>query len=440
MFDEGRIQARLDRLQRGGHLSKVGGGTFETYSVDDCRRFTAQLLPVCTDDGTFTRPLTRDEARFIAVDGARAAVDVRYFLERYVWIRRDGSRLGPLFPLWASQEHLLNTCARLERERRETKHPDGVLVDVLKARQLGVSTLTQAIIAHRAIFYGYTMGLIAANVPMQSTYLYSLCNLTIDYVPPWLRPTVLAHPANGPLRLNNGSAVQVESGLTMTGTEMEESQGRRGQLGTGRTYGAVHLSEIALWPYPEMMDVSLLPAIPRTPLTFCVRESTAQGRNNYWHQQWQLATKSRTRFTPLFIPWFIERSKYWLPPPANWSPRPETLAYVRRAEQHAPRWLFGQSVHLTKEQIYWYETERSAAEARDAYEPGSLAYFLANYPADPEESFQHTGRSIFGPLLLERHKSTSRQHRPEGIHTILDVQPKADLADLADLAALPRHP
>lgn len=430
MFADEIIARSIDRLHAAGELRHLDNQLVR-YSVDDARVMTAQLLPAY-DEKTqrWRRPRSPEEARFIANEQLLCGIDVRYWLERYCYIRREGNRLAPLAPLWASQVHILDALARLQAQRHRDQHPDGCLIDILKARQLGASTMTQAIIAHRAIFYPHTFGLIAANVPLQSVYLFSMLELTLAYTPAWMRSAELAHPAAGPLRLANGSVVSVESGQTMTGTEMEEGQGRRGQLGVGRTYGCAHLSEIPLWPYPEMMDSSLLPAIPRARRTFCVREATAQGRNNYWHVQWQLDVRDQTRFMPVFIPWFIEPEKYWLPPKDGWTPSSETLAYVQRAEAHAPRWLFGRSVKLTKEQICWYETERAAAEARDAYEPGSLAYFLANYPAEPEESFQHTGRSVFGPLLLERLKAASRQLRPEGIATVVEVQPRADLAAL----------
>ena len=38
----------------------------------------------------------------------------------------------------------------------------------------------------------------------------------------------------------------------------------------------------------------------------------------------------------------------------------------------------------------------------------AMADFLKNYPAEPEESFQHAGRSIFGHKILERIQTAQR--------------------------------
>jgi hypothetical protein len=59
--------------------------------------------------------------------------------------------------------------------------------------------------------------------------------------------------------------------------------------------------------------------------------------------------------------------------------------------------LIGRDVLLDREQLYWYETERAAAQRR-----GKLNLFLTNFCATPEESFQHTGNSQFSVDVLER--------------------------------------
>jgi hypothetical protein len=270
------------------------------------------------------------------------------------------------------------------------------------------------------------MGLLASDAPEQSLYQFGMLKLVLQHQPRFFDTVAILKPNAGPWVFSNGAVVYVESGRTMRGREMDEGDGTRGQLGTGRTYGCLHLSEIATWPYPEMMDTSLMPAVPRAAETFMIRESTAQGRGNYWHQQWQLDVAGTNRFSPVFIPWFIERSKYWLPlPTPDWTPLARTANYAARAEVNSARWLFGKRITLSKEQLYWYERERTAAEARDRWEPGALADFLANYPAEPEESFQHSGRGILGPALLEQHRAFARP-----ISSAVEILPRDDLAQV----------
>ncbi len=407
MFHPDRISAQIAALERDGSV-KSHGGKLLRYSVSDARAFAAGLSDA-VDPKTyaFTRGLTPDEQAYIANELLMTQVDWRYWAERYVLIQKEGRDLAPMFPLWKSQEHILDVLGRLQVERVATGHPDGLLLDVLKARQLGASTMTQSIIAHRATTSPHTAGLIAADVPDQSLYLFSMLERTLTHAPKFLTPAEIYHPKTGPLVLSNGSYVRVESDKSMRGGLMEEG-GQKGQMGVGKTFIVAHLSEVAQWQYPDQIQYGLLPALPMTRETFCVRESTAKGRGNYWHQQWKLAEAGKSRFAPVFIPWFIDPKKYWLPPPGSWTPKDVTVAYAQRAKAQSPRWLFGRSLSITRAQLYWYETNRDAAEAQEAVSPGVLPEFLANYPADPEESFQHTGRSVFSHTVLARLQAQSR--------------------------------
>ena len=79
---------------------------------------------------------------------------------------------------------------------------------------------------------------------------------------------------------------------------------------------------------------------------------------------------------------------------------------------------------LSKEQLFWYELNKAAAVIRD-----ELYKFLSEYPSEPEEAFQNSGRSIFTVATLDRLAS---QARP--IKDLWVVRPRAEL--LADKEAL----
>ncbi len=161
----------------------------------------------------------------------------------------------------------------------------------------------------------------------------------------------------------------------------------------------------------------MLPAIPRTPRTLCIRESTALGRNDYWHSEWKLAEDGEDpRFFNIFIPWYAEQSKYWLPFPDGWVPSDDTLAFARRATERGPRYM-RRAVQLSKEQLYWYEVSKKAAVKRE-----ELFKFLSEYPSEPEEAFQNSGRSIF---TLETQTRVGHQARP--LADLWVVAPRSEL-------------
>jgi len=112
-----------------------------TCSIEDSAAQTAQILSTRAEDGTEIRPLTEEEWRFVYETRLRCGIDFPYFARRFVWIDAEGHGLRPLYPLWESQEYLLEMLAKLERQRVRDKSPDGLLLNILKIRQVGITTL-----------------------------------------------------------------------------------------------------------------------------------------------------------------------------------------------------------------------------------------------------------------------------------------------------------
>lgn len=375
-----------------------------------------------------SRPFSQEEEQFVLNERLLCRLDYRYAAERYLWINADGQTLKPMYPLWESQELILKELARVELEHWETRHPDGLLLNILKGRQLGASTLAQSLVAHRVLTHGQVRALIASDVPQNSGSegLFGMLELMVEHWPWWLKPREKFHTKSRHIIWANGSRVVVESGKSMKGGLQEEG-GEKGNIGRSKTYSVAHLSEITTWERPEQINSSLLPAIPHTPRTLCLRESTSMGRNNYWHEEWKLAAAQMDpRFFNIFIPWYAEQTRYWLPCPAGWVPSSETLAFARRAAQNGPRYMH-RAVQLAKEQLYWYELHYRAAQQREV-----LYRFLSEYPAEPEEAFQNSGRSIFS---LETQTRVANQARP--LADLWRVAPRAEL--LADKEALHRE-
>lgn len=83
-----------------------------------------------------------------------------------------------------------------------------------------------------------------------------------------------------------------------TGTAQNTSVGR------SDTIQIVHGSEIGEWPNGEELVASLLQTVPRRPGTMIFLESTAKGRGNYFHKEWEAAKKGDSVFEPFFFPWW----------------------------------------------------------------------------------------------------------------------------------------
>jgi len=258
------------------------------------------------------------------------------------------------------------------------------------------STIVQSLVAHRVTTHTHVNALTASDVPENSGSegIFGKFELIVEHLPWYLRPATKFHKKDTHWVFGNGSWMTVESGKSMKGG-LQDQGGQKGNLGRSRTYTVFHLTELSTWERPEQIDDGLLPAVPRSALTLGLKESTAKGRHNWHHEDWLEAVRGQGmgavggRFIAIFLPWYALQ-KYWLPAPLAWSPDPATMAHAQKAEREGPKWL-SRPVTLSRNQLYWYEQTRA-----DYLRKGEIAKFLEEYAADPEECFQHSGKSIFG--------------------------------------------
>lgn len=420
MYHPDVIAAKAKKLEQ-TFAATLSEGRLQRSPVATCTEYVRRLDRIWDPKKKIaSRPFSSDEEQFILHEKLLCTIDYAYAAERYIWINYAGQKLQPMYPLWESQRLILGAIARVEEDHWKTGHPDGLLFNVLKGRQLGASTLIQSLLAHRVLTHAQVRTMIASDVPENSgsAGLFGMLELVVEHWPWWLKPAVQFHTKDKHIIFVNGSRVVVEAGKSMKGALQDEG-GVKGQIGRSRTYSAVHLSELSTWEQPQEITNSLLPAVPITPRTIMGRESTAMGRNNYWHEEWKAAAADKDpRFFNVFVPFYAERSRYWLPCPVDWEPSPDTLAFAKRCEEHGPKYMH-RPVQLTKEQLRWYELTKGKALHDDA-----LYKFLSEYPAEPEEAFQHSGRSIFPVQVIDRVES---QVRP--IAEIWSVKPRGELLE-----------
>lgn len=419
MYHPTIIAIQRGQLER--QLSKAIPHGLIEYTPEEVHEYNDGMRGLFDKKGNVSRPLTNRESAFITNERILTKINWRYWGERYCTVNLAGQALGPLFPLWESQELILRKIGDIQLGRWESGHPDGILADILKARQMGASTLVEAIIAHRLTTHGNVNGLLASDVPDNSAFLYDMFERIVDHLPWYLRPTIAERVKNDEMVFATGSRLMMGASVSTRGAEKvtRTGQSQKGQLGRGKTIAVSHLSEIATWRNPSQIDTSLEPGIPYSPFTLNLKESTAQGRGprNWWYMDWQLAKAGKSRSAAIFIGWYAEKKKYWLPCPSDWIPSADTFAHARRIEDTSPRWMGGVVYHPTKEQLYWYETKRKEKAEKD-----QLEEFLQEYPADDEEAFQMAGKSVFPVLLRERVKN---QARP--FNGMVEIRPNRDM-------------
>lgn len=260
---------------------------------------------------------------------------------------------------------------------------------ILKARQLGFSTLTEGLIFHACATRKNVNALIVAHREDATANLFRMSKLFYDELPEPVKPM---------LRASNAQELVFENPSKLR-SEREARPGLRSRIrcataggrGIGRsdTLQCVHLSEYAFWPDGADGKAStlagILQAVPSLPGTMVVIESTANGFEDF-KERWDAAVAGENDFEPVFFAWF-ENPDYSMPvvPGTEWTPEERELRDAYR---------------LTDEQLQW----RRWCIANNC--GGSLDMFRQEYPASPGEAFLHSGTGVFDNeqivLRLER--------------------------------------
>ena len=427
MYHADVVAAREAQILENPTWRKMFPDGIPVYAIDESDHHVRELTVAHTETG-WNRSLTHEESRFLAATPIRCAIDFRYFATRFAVVDDQGHGLRRLSTFSESQTFVLSKIAELERRRWISQHPDGLLFNVLKARQLFVSTLSEVILAHRILFQPYTRALCGADVEEQAGYLFRMVVRVYDNLPWFLQPAPrFPFVKNRELGLGNSSFLKVAWGKSTRGALQATTgvEGNKGAIGRGQTYGTVHLSELPTWDNPDQIDSALLPAVPVHPDTFMVLEATAEYSGDWWHLQYLAAKEGVGRFTNIFVPVYAEPTKYSLPAPLDWTPTPTTLKWAAKCERTSTQW-YPSAVQLTRNQLYWYETTRAFYEKKN-----DLGSFLKEYCADDLECFQYAGKSIFSLSQLDAIDEAGSK-RP-----LLDVWSVEPARDIAELRRLP---
>lgn len=267
---------------------------------------------------------------------------------------------------------------------------------ILKARQLGFSTLTEGLIFHACATRRNVNALIVAHREDATSNLFRMSKLFYDELPAPVKPMLRASNAQE-LVFENPSKIRSER-EARPGLRSRIRCATAGGRGIGRsdTLQCVHLSEYAFWPDGADGKAStiagILQAVPSLPGTMVVIESTANGFEDF-KERWDAAVAGENDFEPVFFAWF-ENPDYSMPvvPGTEWTPEERDL---KAAYQ------------LTDGQLQW----RRWCIANNC--GGSLDMFRQEYPASPGEAFLHSGTGVFDNeqivLRLERLPEPARR-------------------------------
>lgn len=333
--------------------------------------------------------------------------DFEYYAENAVWIANKQGKVIP-FKLRRPQKRL----ARALMAQRAAGIPMRAVL--LKARQVGMSTLSQSMIIQRVTQQANHTAMVLATDRDTAGNLFSIGEGMYARLPAEIRPPVAAqsgtqdrkHMTFGePSRqLRREGVLGLNSRITMATPA--------GLSGRSRTIRTLHISEYAHWPMSDKL-LAVINGVPDDPDSLILNESTPYGHNHF-KDEWDLAVSGESGYIPFFTPWyedgeyrrpFANEADYDMFVPGDhpkYGGEEEEKLYTQLrediakwTEEEGERFAADELELLVLEHLNW---RRWAIPAKAQ---GSIDKFHQEYPSNPDEAFLSTGNRVFEPKLVQ---------------------------------------
>lgn len=287
------------------------------------------------------------------------SINTKKYIEEYVKIRDKNGKIVPL-RFNEPQQKYYNVIKSLNEQNKPIR------IIILKARQMGFSTATESIIFKNVVTkHNYSAGIITHKEDATAN-LFNMSKRMLEYLPEELKPEQKKSNAKE-LIFNNDTGTGLDSKIRCM------TAGGKG-VGRSDTFTALHLSELGFWEGDKKATLTgLLQAVPNTPESIVIIESTANGFD-YFKELWDKAVKGENDFYPLFIGW-NELETYQMP----YTGFELTQEEIELQETY----------NLTLEQLTW---RRWCIKNNCG---GDIDFFKQEYPICPEEAFLSTGQCYF---------------------------------------------
>lgn len=271
------------------------------------------------------------------------------------------SKQGELIPLTLNQEQeiIVEAVLKCLTEGRPIR------LILLKDRQIGVSTVVEALIYWWTATHKNLQSKIVAHDTTTSLKLYNMFKRYYDNSNPVFKPQTKYNTRND-LLFDNDEGTGLKSQIDTSSAENTSS-------GRGDTIHWLHGSEVAVWRNGEELVSGLMQAVPLLPNTAIFLESTANGVGDFFHRTWQASKRGESAFTPLFFPWTMHQ-EYRLNAP-DFQPTKEEKELKRQYS-------------LDNEQLMWRREKKKEFVSN----PDK---FYQEYPLTDSEAFLSSGNPRF---------------------------------------------
>lgn len=324
----------------------------------------------------------------------------REYIENFLKIRTKDARVIP-FRLNQPQKRLYDVI----REQEQAGRP--VRVVVLKARQMGFSTLTEAMLFWKTATRRNVESMIIAHKDEATANLYRMSRRFYDNLPDQLKPQIRSSNAQ---ELVFDVPAKASPGAKGLGSRIRCATAGGSGVGRSYTLQCVHMSEFAFWPGNKRETFAgIMSAVPDEPGTMVIVESTANGFDEFkelWDNAVEAERGGEEGWVPVFFPWY-EMAEYR---------RREPPGFERTPEEQELAETFG----LDDAQLAW---RRWCIRTMCG---GDINLFHQEFPATPDEAFIATGTCVFPQALVVNRRKVVQDipvRRGQFVYDFDDTQP-----------------
>lgn len=334
----------------------------------------------------------------------------REWIERFVKIRDKDANIVPLI-LNTAQRRLLALVLKLERQNVPIR------VVILKARQMGFSTLVQAMFYERVMRRSDMRALIIAHRKDTSELLLKMA-----------RTMLRKHEKPSGDTWDFGMESKRMSKLrwkSPTQCEIEVTSAEVAEPGHGDTCQMVHMSETSRWNDALKKIKGIMQVVPKRPRTMVFNESTANGdegyfRDSFWaawnerHKPMQAVNRTTT-WVAMFFPWFHQYEYRWtLTVGEGKELKQSMIDQVLDSLDEEEEWLLQQQyfvrgmgmMQVDVDQLIW---RRLCIQDECK---GDMSMFNEQYPARPEQAFIASGTPAYSAERIMKLLEGARANPP----------------------------
>lgn len=281
---------------------------------------------------------------------------------------------------------------------------------VLKARQWGCTTLTNALLLWFMLFSEFAECVTVAEKTKKSEGILKMLHRMVKHLPKWVRPKLLRSavhtivfdgfpPEWDRLGRKNDSQIQVDTANAC-------------DVGSSLTLTGLHGSEVSRWPdrAEEVLDAARN-ALADVGRSMCVLESTAYGVGGVFYDECMKAMRGESDYRFIFIPWFAIDEYRLRPGDSRLESAPGNCRDVARLHTM----LTAGDFSLLDDD----ERQLMALGAEDRFGPidaeqllwrrwaipnkcrNNKLTFRQEYPATPMEAFIGSGQPVFSPGAVQ---------------------------------------